>query len=315
MKKQLKKSLAVLLAAALFATTANLVAFSDGAVKAYASEAPSGDVTGGDVTGQPTGGSTGTGGSTTPSVPSVPSRPTTPSRTGNDPVPEASVPSVPSAPVVDDTPSYSPATSFIPADEIPTFTETSLGAMPARIDVVASAAAAEGIAALEAAFGGEVNAASYSVGRESIALDLPANGSFSAVDISFAIRGEQIHELGFELPLTLAVPVALENKELAVIHILSTGGVEQLPVTRDAEGNATFVTTSLSVFILMSKEDADKIAAAAPVVGGNTYVVKKGDCLSKIAVKFSTTIAKIMKLNTNIKDANKIYTGQKIKVK
>lgn len=46
----------------------------------------------------------------------------------------------------------------------------------------------------------------------------------------------------------------------------------------------------------------------------NTYTVVKGDNLTKIAKKYKTTVKKLVELN-NIKDANKIYVGQKIKVK
>lgn len=46
----------------------------------------------------------------------------------------------------------------------------------------------------------------------------------------------------------------------------------------------------------------------------NTYTVIKGDTLSHIAVKNNTTVAKLKTLNS-IKDANKIYIGQKIKLK
>lgn len=45
-----------------------------------------------------------------------------------------------------------------------------------------------------------------------------------------------------------------------------------------------------------------------------TYVVKSGDTLSAIAKKHKTTIAKLQQLN-GIKNANKIYAGQKLKVK
>lgn len=44
------------------------------------------------------------------------------------------------------------------------------------------------------------------------------------------------------------------------------------------------------------------------------YTVKKGDTLSGIAKKYSTTVDKLMKLNSSIKDKNKIYVGQKIQV-
>lgn len=44
------------------------------------------------------------------------------------------------------------------------------------------------------------------------------------------------------------------------------------------------------------------------------YTVKSGDTLSEIAIKFGTSVKELQKLN-GIKDANKIYAGQKLKVK
>ena len=44
-----------------------------------------------------------------------------------------------------------------------------------------------------------------------------------------------------------------------------------------------------------------------------TYTVKSGDTLSSIAKRYNTTYQKIATYN-NIKDANKIYVGQKIKI-
>lgn len=44
------------------------------------------------------------------------------------------------------------------------------------------------------------------------------------------------------------------------------------------------------------------------------YTVKKGDTLSKIANKYNTTVAQLVKLN-NIKNPDLIYPGQKVKVK
>lgn len=43
------------------------------------------------------------------------------------------------------------------------------------------------------------------------------------------------------------------------------------------------------------------------------YVVKTGDYLAKIAKEHNTTVAKLVKAN-GIKDADKIYVGQKIKI-
>ena len=45
------------------------------------------------------------------------------------------------------------------------------------------------------------------------------------------------------------------------------------------------------------------------------YTVKKGDTLSGIAKKYGTTVTKIMGLNSNIKDANVINVGLKIRIK
>ncbi|WP_162985944.1 LysM domain-containing protein [Virgibacillus sp. Bac330] len=43
------------------------------------------------------------------------------------------------------------------------------------------------------------------------------------------------------------------------------------------------------------------------------YVVKSGDTLSGIAKRYGTTVAKLTQIN-GIKNPNKIYVGQKIKV-
>lgn len=45
-----------------------------------------------------------------------------------------------------------------------------------------------------------------------------------------------------------------------------------------------------------------------------SYTVKKGDTLSAIAVKYKTSVKRLVALN-NIKDANRIYVGQVIKLK
>lgn len=44
------------------------------------------------------------------------------------------------------------------------------------------------------------------------------------------------------------------------------------------------------------------------------YTVKSGDNFTKIASKFGTTISKLASLNPGIKDINKIYVGQKVRV-
>ncbi len=56
-----------------------------------------------------------------------------------------------------------------------------------------------------------------------------------------------------------------------------------------------------------------KPAETAPATGYVNYTVVGGDNLTKIAAKFKTTIAKIVAAN-NIKDANKIWAGQVLKI-
>lgn len=58
--------------------------------------------------------------------------------------------------------------------------------------------------------------------------------------------------------------------------------------------------------------------SSKPVTSTNTskkyYLVKKGDNLSKIATSYKTTVSQLVKWN-NIKDKNKIYINQKLRVK
>lgn len=55
--------------------------------------------------------------------------------------------------------------------------------------------------------------------------------------------------------------------------------------------------------------------ADKPIQKPKFYIVKKGDTLSRIAIKFNTTVDELMRLNPQIKDPNLIYAGQRIRVK
>ena len=48
--------------------------------------------------------------------------------------------------------------------------------------------------------------------------------------------------------------------------------------------------------------------------GQNYYTVKKGDTLSAIAVKYHTTVSKLVALNPQIKNPNLIYPGDAIRL-
>jgi murein DD-endopeptidase MepM/ murein hydrolase activator NlpD len=62
-----------------------------------------------------------------------------------------------------------------------------------------------------------------------------------------------------------------------------------------------------------AKSKAAPKPKAAPAPAGNTYTVKKGDNLTKIAKAHGTTVAALVKLN-GIKDKNVISIGQVLKV-
>jgi LysM repeat protein len=51
-----------------------------------------------------------------------------------------------------------------------------------------------------------------------------------------------------------------------------------------------------------------------PPAGGQTYYVKSGDTLRKIAAKFGTTVNVLLQLNPSITNPNVIYVGQAITV-
>lgn len=57
-----------------------------------------------------------------------------------------------------------------------------------------------------------------------------------------------------------------------------------------------------------------RIKSGATLPTTVNYTVVQGDTLYKIAVRYGTTVAKLLELNPSIKDSNKIYTGQVIKL-
>jgi LysM repeat protein len=49
-----------------------------------------------------------------------------------------------------------------------------------------------------------------------------------------------------------------------------------------------------------------------PPQAGQTYIVQRGDTLRIIAARYATTVAVLLQLNPDIKDPNRIFTGQKL---
>ncbi len=57
-----------------------------------------------------------------------------------------------------------------------------------------------------------------------------------------------------------------------------------------------------------------KNAACDAASQNNYYTIKRGNTLSAIAVKYHTTVSKLMALNPHIKNANLIYPGDIIRL-
>ena len=63
----------------------------------------------------------------------------------------------------------------------------------------------------------------------------------------------------------------------------------------------------------MTEIELENVTGGA-AYGNNYYTVKKGDTLGAIALKYNTTVAKLMALNPQIKNANLIYVGDVIRL-
>lgn len=73
-----------------------------------------------------------------------------------------------------------------------------------------------------------------------------------------------------------------------------------------------FVALSLLAGLFFSPAVSAPVAAAACV---DTYTVQRGDYLSKIAKTCSVSLSTLISINPEIKDINKIYPGQVIRIK
>lgn len=99
-------------------------------------------------------------------------------------------------------------------------------------------------------------------------------------------------------------------------HVASTSVNQLVAETKAGDyGNGETRKIILGAFkkydAVQDKINAENVAKAGPAV---TYVVKNGDTLSGIAAKYKTTYQALQKLN-NIPDPNKIYAGQRLKIR
>ena len=63
----------------------------------------------------------------------------------------------------------------------------------------------------------------------------------------------------------------------------------------------------------MMENELDSVSGGAGLTA-QYYVVEAGDTLSEIAVKFGTTVSKLLSLNPRIKNPDLIYAGEAIRV-
>jgi len=129
------------------------------------------------------------------------------------------------------------------------------------------------------------------------------------------------NQVGMTLPQLLELnPKFKENPNIigigenikvnATPTVTPTTPVKQINPTVVSTPNVPTVPTPL---VSNTKEKTTATPIVTTPTNTSTYSVMSGDTLSKIALKNDTTVANLVKLN-NIKDANKISIGQKIKL-
>ncbi len=65
----------------------------------------------------------------------------------------------------------------------------------------------------------------------------------------------------------------------------------------------------------LTAEEAELANGGAPRKSAQYYVVRKGDTLTMIAHRFGTTVQRLLSLNPQIVDPEKLFAGDRIRVK
>jgi peptidoglycan-N-acetylglucosamine deacetylase len=173
----------------------------------------------------------------------------------------------------------------------------------------------------------------------SIALTSPASAQTSCGERYTVVRGDTLRRIASNCGTTVAA-LRRANPEITNANLISVGQVLVLPgtlipgtgtediyiVNRGDTLNKLAVRFNTTVNRLLALNTAitnaniiyegqrlavpsSRTPAPTP---GQTYTVVRGDTLRSIAVRFNTTVDEILKLNPDIKDANRISVGQKI---
>jgi LysM repeat protein len=177
----------------------------------------------------------------------------------------------------------------------------------------------------------------------SLAYTLPASAQASCGDRYTVVRGDTLRKIAAACGTTVSA-LQRANPEIKNANLISVGQVIVLPgalLTGTGTEDIYIVKKgdTLSTLAVRFKTTVDRLLALnsaitnrnviyegqrlavpssrtpAPTPAptpGQTYVVVRGDTLRSIASRFGTTVDEILKLNTDIKDANRISVGQKI---
>ena len=135
------------------------------------------------------------------------------------------------------------------------------------------------------------------------------------IEVSNDCNGEPwtVSEKSFKALIDLCTDICVRN------------GINQLNFTGTKDGNLTmhryFSKTACPGEHLASRFPEIAAKVNANLSSGDTpaekvyYIVKKGDTLSRIGVLYGIRLAQIRELNPQIKDLNKIFVGQKVRIK
>jgi lipoprotein-anchoring transpeptidase ErfK/SrfK len=78
-------------------------------------------------------------------------------------------------------------------------------------------------------------------------------------------------------------------------------------------GNTNYIYVGQRLIVPNAANPATAATTTSAAAANGAYIVRAGDTLAKIAARYGTTVSTLMRLN-GIKNANRIYTGQRLTV-
>ena len=194
------------------------------------------------------------------------------------------------------------------------------------------------ISMVGAAFNAEANSkVKLDISVPETKADVP--GYNTGVQLDIKLDGAKDTTNGkLEMPITITMPIpsGVKNLDKLVLwHCHSDGTQEKAVFKNNGDGTITFTVTSFSIFVFAeetgssssqssssSSSDDNDSSSSSTVSTAQTateektasvptqYVVKRGDCMAKIARKYGMTLGKLIALNPQVKNPSRIYVGQ-----